>query len=144
MRLTQASECLLRRSKTRYQEKTMDFQLFCEWFNASKDDFALERTMKFCCSGTQLYMVGMGLTALMILMGMDWILFSMSLASARRMNCECDGGSSEQTQVGTTFFGPCGEKPAAGQFWRSCSGSSGGILDYGTKRPRFESIHNIS
>jgi hypothetical protein len=31
-------------------------------------------TMKFCCKGTQLYMVGIGLTALMILIGMDWIL----------------------------------------------------------------------
>jgi hypothetical protein len=43
-------------------------------------------TMKFCWSGTQLYMVGIGLTALMILMGIDWILPSMSFASARRMN----------------------------------------------------------
>ena len=53
--------------------------------------------MKFCCNGAQLYMVGIGLTALMILMGIDWIFPSLSLASARRMNCECDGGSSEQT-----------------------------------------------
>ena len=61
-------------------------------------------TMKFCCKGTQLYIVGIGLTALMILMGIDCIFPSVSLASARRMNCECDGGSSEQTQVGVTFF----------------------------------------
>ena len=47
---------------------------------------AILLTMKFCCSGAQLYMVGIGLTALMILIGMDWILPSLSLASALRMN----------------------------------------------------------
>ena len=56
-------------------------------------------TMKFCCSGAQLYMVGMGLTALMILMGMDWILPSLYLASALRMNCEWEGGSSSNIAI---------------------------------------------
>ena len=39
-----------------------------------------------CCKGAQEYIVGIGLTALMIFTLIDWILFSLSLASARRIN----------------------------------------------------------
>ena len=54
-------------------------------------------TMKFCWIGAQVYWLGMGLTEEMILMGMDWILPSLSLASAL-----LEGGGGRREEGGCT------------------------------------------
>lgn len=70
--------------------------------------------MKFCWSGAQVYMVGMGLTALMVLMGTErgsepeevtWVLL---------MTAWCGGASTEHTHTG----------PIPITVWSSCSSNS--------------------